>query len=374
MTTNTSNISNRLPWLDFASGIMILWMIIYHAISSAWSYELNGYWHITDLSLLPEGIKAFINDDGKLQALNPCTIFPFLHFFMPWFFYKSGQFFQKRSMKELWQKDSQKLLETFVIWSFVGYALFLLFGWLNDSLTLRNTTYSVVRGLFLTGKVPINTPLWFLLTLFGVRFVANWLLPERGDRFAWVRVAAIVVIGYAVSYLAYRIDHRLLPYWVANGSAGLAFFAMGYALRDWEQKWWLVIPCAVVYLMGCIFGFPIVDMWPNELVAGHYFLWIPVSLCSIVAFNAFCRLLYRSVRVKACEWVGQNAMTIYVVHSVIFIFITSLFAYYSIQISSRWLLCVILFAYAIVLPLCCLVNLYMSKKIILLRIAPSDNV
>jgi fucose 4-O-acetylase-like acetyltransferase len=200
----------RLPWLDFASGIMILWMIVYHAIGCAWGYEIRDLWGITDASLLPEGVHAFINSKGKLEVLNPCVVFPWLHFFMPWFFYKSGQFFKKTSTKDMWKKDSQKLLKTFVIWSAIGYIFYLLIGLLNDSLTLRNTTYSIVRGLFLTGKVPINTPLWFLLTLFGVRFVANKILPERGDRYTWLKIVSVVLIGYAISYLAYRFNHRFL--------------------------------------------------------------------------------------------------------------------------------------------------------------------
>lgn len=354
MITNTSNISNRLPWLDFASGIMILWMVVGHILGHVWDFSLDSFWHVTDAAMLPKGAHAFINSEGNVERLSPCVLFPYLHFFMPWFFYKSGQFFQKRSMKQLWQKDSQKLLKTFVIWSLVGYVFFLLIGWLNDSLTLRNTTYSIVRHLFLRGSIPVNNALWFLLTLFGVRFVANWLLPERGDRFAWVRVAAIVVIGYAVSYLAYRIDHRLLPYWVANGSAGLAFFTMGYALRDWEQKWWLVVPCAVVYVVCCVLGFAHVDMCPNELVSGPYLLWFPVSLCCIVAFNAFCRLLYRSVRVKAFEWVGQNAMTIYVVHIlIVLLFIDIVLRRIDIVIPTIGVIGLTIAVYATILPAIC---------------------
>ena len=195
--------TNRLPWLDFASGVMILWMIVYHVIQVAWGSEVN-----------------------------PCVVFPWLHFFMPWFFYKSGMFFQKRSVKELWMKDRQKLLKAFLIWSIVGYALFLLIGICNQTLTLRNTTYLVIRRLFMTGAPPLNTPLWFLLTLFGVRFVANIALPERGDKFGILKFVGIVLFGYTISYLAYRFNHRLLPYWVANGAAGLSFFALGYAVRN----------------------------------------------------------------------------------------------------------------------------------------------
>ena len=343
----------RLPWLDFASGVMILWMIVYHAISTAWGYELHDLWGITDVSLLPAGVHAFIGIEGKLEVLNPCLVFPWLYFFMPWFFYKSGQFFTKQSVKELWQKDTHKLLKTFVIWSAVGYVFYLLIGWLCDTITIRNATYSVIRGLFLTGKVPINTPLWFLLTLFGVRMVANRFLPERDDKYASWKIISMVAIGYVISYLAYRFNHRLLPYWVANGAAGLSFFTLGYALRDWEQKWWLIALSVLVYIVGCVWGFPVVDMWPNKLVAGQYLLWIPVSLCCIITFNAVCRWITCLIQVKQMEWVGKNAMTIYVVHCMVYVTVSTIFEYYDVQIATGWLFGVILLAYALILPIVC---------------------
>lgn len=351
--------TSRLPWLDFASGIMILWMIVYHAISTAWGYEVHDLWGITDASLLPEGVHAFINCNGKLELLNPCVVFPWLHFFMPWFFYKSGQFFKKTSTKDLWKKDSQKLLKTFVIWSAIGYIFYLLIGLLNDSLTLRNTTYSIVRGLFLTGKVPINTPLWFLLTLFGVRFVANKLLPDREEKYMWLKIAVMILSGYVVSYLAYRYNHRLLPYWVANGAAGLSFFTVGYAMRDYEQKWLVIVPCILVYVLGCVFGFPIVDMWPNQLVAGNYLLWIPSALCCIIAYNALCQWTYQFIRIKPIELVGKNAMMIYVIHILIVTIFVDLVLYYcNVSIQSLAVIGLIIAVYAVMLPLCC----YLSKK------------
>lgn len=368
MQNQTSNISStinsqspiadsRLPWLDFASGIMILWMIVYHAISCAWGYEIRDLWGITDASLLPEGVHAFINGEGKLEVMNPCVVFPWLHFFMPWFFYKSGQFFKKTSTKDLWKKDSQKLLKTFVIWSLIGYVVFIVIGLVNHSLTLRACTYSTIRALFLRGYVAGNLPLWFLLTLSGVRFVANKLLPERGDRYTWLKIVSVVLIGYAISYLAYRFNHRLLPYWIANGAAGVSFFALGYAMRDLEQKWWLLLPCALVYVLGCIFGFPVVDMWPNEVVTGNYLLWIPVAFCCIVTFNAICRLVAQYIRVKPIEWMGQNAMTIYVVHILIVtLFIELVLRSLNTTIPSLWVIGLIVATYAVVMPLCCLVK------------------
>ena len=371
-TSNISPIANgqctestRLPWLDFASGIMILWMIVYHAIQVVWGYELRDLWHITDIAQLPDGVHAFINSDGKLEALNPCVVFPWLHFFMPWFFYKSGQFFRKRSIKELWQKDTHKLLKAFVIWSAVGYVFFLFFGLLNDTLTLRGATYSVIRGLFLRGYVPINGPCWFLLTLLGVRFVANIALPERGDKYTVLKYY-VVAVGYVISYLAYRFNHRLLPYWVANGAAGLSFFALGYALRDWEQKWWVVVPSMLVYIVGCAYGFPTVDMFDNVLLKGSCCLWIPLALCCIIFFNALCRVLYKYLRIKPIELIGRNAMTILVIHCLIYASISTIFGYFNIQNRSIGYFFLILVAYAIILPISCWVgNRIKSHKKIL---------
>ena len=373
MQQQTSNISStinsqspiadsRLPWLDFASGIMILWMIVFHAIGCAWGYEIRGLWGINDASLLPEGVHAFINSEEKLEVLNPCVVFPWLHFFMPWFFYKSGQFFKKSSRKELWKKDSQKLLKTFLIWSAIGYVFFVLISLLNDSFTLRKATYSVARGLLLRGQVPINEPCWFLLTLFGVRIIANNILPDREDKYAWFKIIFVVIVGYVVSYLSYRFNHRLLPYWVANGAAGLSFFALGYALRDVESKWWLIIPCVVICVVCSIIGFPMVSMLNNELLSGIYLLNIPVSCCCIVVFNNLCMYLYKYLHfnLKILELIGQHAMTIYVVHMLIMTLTVEILRMNDVSLSANELLCLIILVYTLTLPLCCwLKNMYL---------------
>lgn len=340
----------RIPYIDFAAGIMILWMIIYHALCYAWGFDLRDYWGVTDLSVLPQGVNAQLNTEGHLEIINPCIFFPFLSFFMPWFFYKSGQFFKKRPYKELLRKDARKLLLTFVIWSAIGYVFYLVFGLMQNALTLRGATYSIVRGLFLTGKVPINEPLWFLLTLFGVRFIANLLLSARESKWGWIRIAGIIAIGYVVAYGCFRWNHPLLPYWVANGASGLAFFTFGYLLRDYESK-----SCIIVYLLCCFVGFPMVDMMFNKLLAGNYLLWIPVAVCGIVSFNALCKGLYKYIRIKPLELVGKEAMTIYVTHILIVLTCTSIMEYLGITSCYPYMLWIILGAYVILLPILCYV-------------------
>ncbi len=348
-------LQKRIPYIDLAAGIMILWMIVYHALCYAWGFVFREYWGTADMSLLPQGVHAQLDADGLIEIINPCVFFPYLSFFMPWFFYKSGQFFKKRPYKELLAKDSRKLLLTFVIWSAIGYVFYLVFGALQHSLTLRGSTYSIIRGLFLTGKIPINDPLWFLLTLFGVRLIANWALPEYDKKWRWIRITGIIVIGYLVSYACYRWNHALLPYWVANGAAGLAFFSLGYLLRDYESKWWLFIPCIFVFLICCFIGFPMVNMMFNKLIAGIYLLWIPVALCGIITFNTLCKGISRYVRIKPLELAGQRAMTIYVTHILILLTCTFVVDYFGIKQCDPFILWIILGAYIVFLPVLCYV-------------------
>ena len=325
--------TNRLPYIDFASGVMILWMILFHAIAHAWG------------------------------SFYPCVKIPCLHFFMPWFFYKSGQFFKKCTFRELFVKDSNKLLKTFAIWSIIGALCYLLVCLINDSFTYKNFAQTIIHEFIYLGKMPLNTPLWFLLTLLMVRVVANAVLPDRGGRFAKIKIASIIVLGYMFSYLIYRHNSDQLPYWIGNGVAGLCFFVLGYAFRDLEKSLWLILPCVMVYVVGCFIGFPMVDMFPNKLVTGNYLLWIPVSFCCIVCFNAFCRWLYKYIRLKPIEIVGQNAMTILVIHVLLVKMTMELLRYNHIHLSSYWVLCLILLEYVLILPLCCWIKQKYNYKL-----------
>ncbi len=330
-------------------------MIIYHAFGFVWAFEVRDYWGISNVAL-PDGVHAYINEGGDIEIMYPCSIFPYLSFFMPWFFYKSGQFFKKRERRELLTKDARKLLLTFAIWSAIGYALFLLLGILQHSLTLRSATYSVARGFLLAGKIPINEPLWFLLTLFGVRFVANSVLPKREDKHGWWKIGAIVLICYLLAYVCFRWNHRLLPYWVANSASGLSFFALGYGVRDYENKWWLVLPCAMIYVICCFLGFPMVDMMYNTSVSGSYLLWMPTALSGIIVFNAICTWVNRYISIKPLEIVGKNAMSIYVTHILIVTACTFIVQYSELSKCYPYILWIYFAAYALLLPFICYVT------------------
>lgn len=355
--------SNRIPYIDLGAGIMILWVIILHAISVSLGMEWWGIDRsaITDLSQLPIGIHYYINPSGEIAPIPVMVWFPYLHFVMPWFFYKSGQFFVKRNQLDLVRKDSHKLLRQFIIWSAVGYVIFLVFCWMDGTLSWREATYRVMKRLFLEGHVNINIPLWFLFTIIGVRQIANIVLPQKDSKYFWLICFLVILFGYIVSYAAYRWNHRLLPYWVANGAAGLAFFTMGYSLQKDETKWWLLIPCLLIYLACCIFGFTIVGMRGNTLTQGVYLLDMPTCLAGIVVFNVLCRLIAKHLRHFSLplEIVGQFAMIIYVTHGIIYRSIAHLISFYELVSLMPYVFWIIVGAYILFLPLFC----YLSTKI-----------
>ena len=224
-------------------------------------------------------------------------------------------------------------------------------------MTFRNATYRVLKGLFLRGNIPVNGPLWFLLSLFGVRFMSNLFLPNKVDKYYWAKIVIIVLIGYLISYLSYLWSHRLLPLWIANSSAGLVFFTLGYAIRDYEDKLWIIIPSVIIYLLCCLLGFPIVDMYSNNLSSGSYFLWIPVAFICIIAINGICRYASRYIRIKPIEIVGRNAMPIFLSHMLICSLVEFCLKYFKLKCIYSYSLYVIIGFYAVFLPIiCCLYN------------------
>lgn len=356
--------SNRLSYVDLGAGIMILWVILIHAISSAFSFEWWGIDRslLTDISQLPANVHAYINPQGYISQISPYVWIPYLHFVMPWFFYKSGQFFVKRNQLDLVRKDSHKLLRQLIIWSVVGYVFFLVFCWMDDILTWREATYRVMKHLFLYGKIRINTPLWFLFTLIGVRQIANIVLPDKNCKYYWLICIIVILFGYVISYAAYRWNHRLLPTWVGNGAQGLAFFTLGYCLQKYETKWWLLVPCIVVYVACCIWGFSIVSMSGNSLLLGKYLLNIPECFAGIVVFNVLCRLVAKYLHKLSLpfEIVGQYAMVVYVTHGLIYSPIRHIFWHFEPVSLMPYIFWITVGLYICFLPLFC----YLSKKFV----------
>lgn len=82
----------RIEWLDYLSGLLIVWKIVYHA------FIYTGNKHIL---ICEELYRAF-------------------YFFMPWFFFKSGMFAVEKTIKVCVIFSAKKLLVPYVIFSILG--------------------------------------------------------------------------------------------------------------------------------------------------------------------------------------------------------------------------------------------------------------
>lgn len=350
-------VQNRIQYIDLGAGIMILWMIISHAVHASWNVSLYSASCLEDISVLND-FHAYIDETGEVR-LNPIIdILPFLYFFMPWFFYKSGKFFKKQDVLNLLKKDADKFLYQFVIWSAIGFVFYLIFCYLNDTLSFRSIVYRPLKQLFFEGSVEINNPLWFLLTIFGVRQIANVILPNKEERLFKAKCLCVILVGVLAAFLLHLYNNHYIPQWVANGSAGLAFFTMGYAFCGYETKWWILLPCIGIYIAECIWGFSYIDMRKNYLYSGYYLLNIVESYAGIVVFNNLCRFISTHTHAKFFQLVGRNAMIIYVSHGVLYAGIPNMINNSMVP----YTLWIIIGSYIVFLPTMCYVKNRIDKS------------
>lgn len=329
MSSESQN-TKRLSYVDIGAGVMIIWLLYYHALYPMYEREI----------------------------LN---VFPWLFYFMPWFFYKSGYFFKPKSLKESAKKDAGKLLKQFVIWSAIGYVVYILCHiFLFDDLSLRNAFYTPVRSLLLGGSIPLNNALWFLLTLFVVRQIATILTPK-------FNALLIGVIGAVIACVIHFINYPFLPSIIYTTAWGLCFFAIGYAMKTYEQNRWVIIISAILLLLTFTMT-NIPEVYKKEDTCSWYWyvLWYPASVAGCIVFNNVCRWLENAETktyihpslFSPIKWVGRHSMTFYVTHFIIFKVVYDLVAKYHETWYNGWEgLLIITIAYiGNIVPLCYLID------------------
>lgn len=278
---------SRMEYLDLAGGILIIWIIIFHAIN---------------------GCKVFGEVDARVAL-------PFLTFSMPWFFYKSGMLFKAGGSVK---KDVEKLLIPFLKWSAVGYVIYLVVLLVGGNLSVQTAVKDVANTFYIYGYIPVNVPAWFVLSLFFVRVFSRYLIKWA------ISPVLCIVVGIAFGYGFHLLANPHLPFYLANIVMGIAFFMVGYRFGRYESKGWLFALCLAGYVAFLICGPSIVGHHRNVLLQGHFLLWPLFGYCGIVTFNNLCRwvdgLLSRSAlrEFRPITFVGRNTMTVLIAHAFIY--------------------------------------------------------
>ncbi|MBO7171812.1 MAG: hypothetical protein J6V52_02510 [Bacteroidaceae bacterium] len=277
----------RFQHTDLAAGILILWIIIFHAIN---------------------GCKVFGTTDARVAL-------PYLTFSMPWFFYKSGQFYKADGSV---RKDVRKLLLPFLLWSGIGYSIYLAVLFFSGSLSLETAVTDVAHTFYIYGYIPVNVPAWFVLSLFFVRVIGRWIVRHS------VPPLVCIAAGTAFGYVFHLLDNPHLPFWAANIVMGVVFYLTGYKFSAYENNPWLRIVCFGGYAAFLLFGCSIVGHHRNVLLTGHYLMWPLFAYCGIVTFNTLCRWLDTALSscalkgVRPVTFVGRHTMTILITHAFVY--------------------------------------------------------
>ena len=277
----------RVKYLDLAGGILIIWIIIFHAIN---------------------GCKVFGEVDARVAL-------PFLTFSMPWFFYKSGMLFKAGAGV---RRDVTKLLIPFLKWSAIGYIIYLVVLAVGGNLSVQTAVTDVANTFYIYGYVPVNVPAWFVLSLFFVRVIARYLIKWA------VPPVVCIVAGIAFGYGFHLLANPHLPFYLANIVMGIAFFMVGYRFGRYESKRWLMTLCLAGYVAFIVLGPSIVGHHRNILLQGEYLLWPLFGYCGIITFNNLCRwvdgMLSRSAlrNIRPISFIGANTMSVLVAHAFIY--------------------------------------------------------
>lgn len=318
-----------MAYIDASAGLMIFWMLFGH---------LYFFSHYSPFSALFAGC------------------------FMPWFFYKSGTFFKLNSQRRLLQKDTTKFLRTFFVYSLVGWIIWCFCELLSGTSVIHCLT-APINTIIHYGNIRGNEALWFLVSLFFVREIFNYF-SNRG-----VNAINLAFTSYLIGFLLSSIDFQEYTWCFGNIFSGLSFFSFGYLMKQYEEKPLVFIMAGIFLLVSIlILGLmqvPHLYMHKNSMSYGNYLLFLPWALAGIIFTNNFFRYTSHFFRFRLLEYIGTNALTIYVTHWILFTFITFLVRNV-FQVDNPRIHWIILAISAIaLLPVICYVsNTIRSKKVI----------
>ena len=305
----------RDDYVDALSGILIIHMIVGHIFQ--WS-------SLTDSPLY-----------SWMQRI--------LFFFMPWFFYKSGMYFKEKNILTCFKSSIRKLIKPYIIFTVCGlpYIWFNLFT-RNDE-NWVHYVLSPVKMLIFKGNNIANYPLWFLLSLFAVLNIYNFL-------HRYISTYIILILGFTLSITEYYINCNI-PYYIPNICMGLSFYATGHLSMKIKLTGNKYLFPAIIICMLFVCVFPqYVDVRTNTLIYGTYVVWFLSSVISCFIYTS----LFRNLEHLFPAWlvtIGKDSMLYYVLHWILISY-TSLICGIFFNAESGWnLFFILLLCNILILPL-----------------------
>ena len=273
----------RLDHLDAVAGLLIVFMMFTHIMQRC-----------------------------GLTGVEP---YPFLlrvlSFFMAWFFFKSGRFAKDVPFRKEWNAVRKKLLVPYLLFSLVGWAVDTVWLLLSGAGGWKTLLWTPVHTLLVSGSLPGNLPLWFLLVLALVRLIAallrNWRIPAP----------VVAAVSLCCAWLANRLAP--IPFYLGGTAAGLTFYTLGTLFRDKVEVRPVWIGAAVIYAASLLFYPSCIDLRSNTVTEDYYLPAFLFSLSGILAIDGIAAEVMKGFKIKAgvfC-WIGRHSMQYFVSHWII---------------------------------------------------------
>lgn len=256
----------------------------------------------------------------RMNAGVTYGIIPFINrlfcFFMPWFFYKSGMFYRDEGWKHRLGKDFKSLLVPYFYFTLFGWLVYLFSSLMSGKTSLDYLFIEPVREIFIQEATVWNGALWFLPSLYIVKWLACVL-------FTRINVTVVSIAALALASLMHYTGFNY-PFYLGNIFLGLFFYSLGYLMKKAQFSLWSFIPALMIYVVSM--AVPIItnyfDFRYNTVdESDNYFLVLLYSVSGIIAFNyLFNKLADREIPVLS--GIGRNSVVILCVHYPVIKFLT----------------------------------------------------
>lgn len=266
----------RVIYIDQISGLLIIYMIVYHILQ--WcdlNYINRSYW------MLP------------------------LSFFMFWFFYKSGMFYKEKTCNEIIIGGGKKLMVPYVVYSIIGHILNCIRKVMMGDCNWIHYVLSPFKQIALEGAISGNAPLWFLPTLLIVQLLYTKMSQILRDEY-------IIILSLCTAWALF-VFKITQPLYLGNIALGVAVYAVGHFMKNLQFKNMTLVLSLVLYFIVLLFVPSRIDFHTNDCGKGYYWLAIVFSLSGcVVVNNLFKKFPYSSF--KFFENIGRCSMNLYVQH------------------------------------------------------------
>lgn len=227
-----------------------------------------------------------------------------LSFFMFWFFYKSGMFYQRKSSSEILCGGGKKLMIPYIVFGLIGILLNNVRLAVNGDFNWTHYFLSPIKEVFLMGAPTGNLALWFLPSLLAVKLL--YLFVSRAIRDEW-----LFMVAGSVAYILFILDIHY-PMYLGNISLGLSVFSFGHLMKEKQYGRIPFVMSAIIFISLMLFHPYSIDFRSNSIAIGYYPLAVAFSLAGCVLINNI--ITKYSMQIKWIEWIGTRSMNFYVMH------------------------------------------------------------